>query len=165
MADIKLVIKIDEELKEALDNAKKETAFNYMRVYNDTLYDALKNGIPLDKVLDGSEDDCISRKSVIEEMEKRHAEGDYITKGFINSLPLVTPKPKIGHWRKTPKAVMGEGYMWYCDKCEHQVYQDSSRNYPSEKYCPNCGAKMESEDWVNFADDLIPIMNEIESEE
>lgn len=51
-------------------------------------------------------------------------------------------EPKTGHWIKTPKAVMGEGYMWYCDKCEHQVYQDSSRDYPSEKYCPNCGAKM-----------------------
>ena len=51
-------------------------------------------------------------------------------------------KPKTGHWIKTPKAVMGEGYMWYCDKCEHQVYQDSSRPYPSEKYCPNCGVKM-----------------------
>ncbi len=48
---------------------------------------------------------------------------------------------KVGHWIKTPKAVMGEGYMWYCDKCEHQVYQDSSRDYPSENYCPNCGSK------------------------
>lgn len=59
-------------------------------------------------------------------------------------------KTKVGHWVKTLKEVMGEGYMWYCDKCERQVYQDSSRPYPSEKYCPNCGAKMiepqESED-------------------
>lgn len=29
---------------------------------------------------------------IIEEMEKRYAEGDYITKGFINSLPSVTPQ-------------------------------------------------------------------------
>ena len=54
-------------------------------------------------------------------------------------------QPKIGRWVKTPKAVMGEGYMWYCNKCEHQVYQDSSRPYPSEKFCPNCGARMVSE--------------------
>ena len=53
-----------------------------------------------------------------------------------------TEEQKKGHWIKTPKAVMGEGYLWYCDKCEHQVYQDSSKNYPSEKYCSNCGAKM-----------------------
>ena len=39
-------------------------------------------------------EDCISRKSVIEEMEKRHAEGDYITKGFINNLPPVKQEPK-----------------------------------------------------------------------
>ena len=67
-------------------------------------------------------------------------------KAKINALPLVTPKPRTGKWVKTPKAVMGEGYLWYCDKCEHQVYQDSSRSYPSEKYCPNCGdKKMEGE--------------------
>jgi len=48
--------------------------------------------------------------------------------------------PKMGKWVKTPKAVMGEGYMWYCDQCEHKVYQDSSKPYPSEKYCPNCGS-------------------------
>lgn len=59
---------------------------------------------------------------------------------LINGVP--SAQPKTGHWRKTPKAVMGEGYMWYCDKCEHQVYQDSSRPYPSERYCPNCGARM-----------------------
>ena len=59
----------------------------------------------------------------------------------IRDLPSVS-QPKTGHWIKTPKAVMGEGYMWYCDKCEHQVYQDSSRPYPSEKYCPNCGCRM-----------------------
>jgi len=68
----------------------------------------------------------------------------------IRDLPSVTPQPKTGRWVKTPKAVMGEGYMWYCDKCEHQVYQDNSEPYPSEKYCPHCGAKMvepqESED-------------------
>jgi len=68
----------------------------------------------------------------------------------IKQLPSVSVAEKVGHWIKTPKAVMGEGYMWYCDKCEHQVYQDSSRPYPSEKYCPICGARMiepqESED-------------------
>lgn len=48
--DIEIVIKIPKELKEAIDNAKKENAFNYMRVYNDTIYDALKNGTPLDKI-------------------------------------------------------------------------------------------------------------------
>ena len=60
-------------------------------------------------------------------------------------LQILEQEPKTGHWVKTPKAVMGEGYMWYCDKCEHQVYQDTSRPYPSENYCPNCGADMRGE--------------------
>ena len=49
MSYIELVIKIPEELKEALDNAKKENAFNHMRDYNDTIYNALKNAILLPK--------------------------------------------------------------------------------------------------------------------
>lgn len=49
MANIELVIKIPEELKEALDNAKKENAFDYIQVYNDTIYNAIKNGISLPK--------------------------------------------------------------------------------------------------------------------
>ena len=36
--------------------------------------------------------DCISRQAVIDEMEKRHAEGDCITKGFIKNMPSVTPQ-------------------------------------------------------------------------
>lgn len=71
-----------------------------------------------------------------------HEELEEEIEALIEAIELIEQKPIIGHWVKTPKAVMGEGYMWYCDNCEHQVYQDSSRNYPSENYCPNCGAKM-----------------------
>lgn len=110
--------------------------------------------------------DCISRQSVLDKIQRLiNAEqnnidenGDYMNYArervnayeaiqfFVENdclCPSVTPQePKTGHWVKTPKAVMGEGYMWFCDRCEHQVYQDSSRPYPSENYCPNCGAKM-----------------------
>ena len=61
---------------------------------------------------------------------------------WINEI--IEQEPKTGHWIKTPRTVMGEGYMWYCDQCNHEVY--SSRDYPSEKHCPQCGAKMEGED-------------------
>lgn len=61
------------------------------------------------------------------------------------AIKALEQEPKTGHWIKTPKAVMGEGYMWYCDKCNFEVYQDTSKKYPSEKYCPHCGAKMEGE--------------------
>ena len=49
MADIELVIRMPEELKEALDNIKKENAFSYMWVYGDTIYNAIKNSTPLPK--------------------------------------------------------------------------------------------------------------------
>ena len=90
--------------------------------------------------------DAISRQAVLDLMMHIWGEnfsGDSAMQESIDAiraLPSVTPQERKGHWIKTPKAVMGEGYMWYCDKCEYQVYQDSSRDYPSEKYCPNCGS-------------------------
>lgn len=38
--------------------------------------------------------------------------------------------------------IMGEGYLWHCSICDYKVYQDSSKDYPTENFCPNCGAKM-----------------------
>lgn len=99
--------------------------------------------------------DAVSRADAIDIIQEMHglAKADVISYAVnrIIELPSVTPQePKTGHWVKTPKAVMGEGYMWYCDKCGYRVYQDSSRDYPSEKYCPDCGHRMvepqESED-------------------
>lgn len=50
MADIELVIRINKEVVEAFDKAKKENALNYyMNVYKDDLYNAIKNGTPLPK--------------------------------------------------------------------------------------------------------------------
>ena len=104
--------------------------------------------------------DCISRDSAIKALDydikcfefkrgvNRHM--DDIAKllntiyetqvNNIKALPSTPQEPRKGHWIKTLKAVMGEGYMWYCDKCNHEVYQDSSRSYPSENFCPNCGS-------------------------
>lgn len=95
--------------------------------------------------------DCIDRQATLDAIIKRLGiknetyllEAERAIYQQILAMPSVTPQePRKGKWMKTPKAVMGEGYMWYCNKCEHQVYQDSSRDYPSEKYCPNCGADM-----------------------
>lgn len=88
-------------------------------------------------------------KMILEEATEYENAVCYVTSDDADALDMaikaLEKEPKIGRWIKTPKAVMGEGYMWFCDKCEHQVYQDSSRPYPSENYCPNCGAKMEVE--------------------
>ena len=94
-------------------------------------------------------EDAISRQAVNRLQKYRYNCGvasiTCVSLNSINTLPPVTPQQKMGKWVKTPKAVMGDGYMWYCDKCEHQVYQDTSRDYPSEKYCPNCGCAMKGE--------------------
>lgn len=62
----------------------------------------------------------------------------------INSeylYPSVTPQPKTGRWIYGIDEDTGEKdlYAWTCSECEGK--------YPWQpKYCPNCGAKMESED-------------------
>lgn len=48
--------------------------------------------------------DLISRETVIVEMDKRHADCDYITKGFINSLPSAFEGMTYG---EVIKAVLG----------------------------------------------------------
>ena len=40
-------------------------------------------------------EDAISRQAVIDEMEKRHIEGDSITKGFVKNMPSVNPQEPI----------------------------------------------------------------------
>lgn len=86
---------------------------------------------------------------LIREADWKLVGGKITLEEFENMIePLrrdITEDKPQGEWIKTPKAVMGEGYMWYCNKCRHEVYQDTSRDYPTEKYCPNCGAKMGKE--------------------
>lgn len=90
-------------------------------------------------------DRLISEKAVLDILKngKKYGERYYSMSQLIEIIKAIpAAELKTGYWVKTPKAVMGEGYMWYCDKCGHQVYQDSSRPYPSQKYCPDCGCRM-----------------------
>lgn len=73
------------------------------------------------------------------------------------AIKALEQEPKKGHWiyLKHNKAK--------CSECDDVVL--IAQTYGNANYCPNCGAKMaESEKYVNFADDLIPIMDEAESE-
>lgn len=65
--------------------------------------------------------DCISRQTVIDEMEKRHAEGDYITKGFIKSMPSVTPQPR---------------WIPASEKYEHHIDHTDCIWYGNDSGCP-----------------------------
>lgn len=90
------------------------------------------------------EDDYILRKSVIEEMEKRHAEGDYITKGFINSLPSVTLIRPRGHW--IPVYQGDEIINYRCSECEFG--STFGKSTIGMNFCSCCGAdNREVEEW------------------
>ena len=60
------------------------------------------------------EGDYISKSAVLAEMEKRHAEGDFITKGFINSLPTFSV-PKSDKSMKLSEVYNLLGYDPYSD--------------------------------------------------
>lgn len=49
MADIELVIRIPEELKNKIDNANEDNYRTYIWWFETTLYCAIKNGTPLPK--------------------------------------------------------------------------------------------------------------------
>lgn len=53
-----------------------------------------------------------------------------------NELPPIQPKAKVGKWKNTRPSNMSDNIV--CSVCGY----DSIANY---QYCPNCGAKMESE--------------------
>jgi len=62
----------------------------------------------------------------------------------IKALPPAQPDPRRGKWIKN------EGrYGWHCSACgEDDIYAfawncDTGENELQDRYCPNCGAKME----------------------
>ena len=94
-------------------------------------------------------DDCISRQAVIDGInEYFHDEyyqrtsiqdcGDCLIEDVIKKLASVTPQPKTGHWITT-RTFMHDG-EYYCDKCKCDA-----PNNEKWDYCPNCGAKMQTE--------------------
>lgn len=76
-------------------------------------------------------EDYISRKTVVEEMKKRHKNGDVITVGYIKSLPSIYPKQKTGRWIKTIDEDGSE--YWLCSEC--RCGSDKATNF-----CPECGS-------------------------
>lgn len=59
----------------------------------------------------------------------------------IRTLPSVTPTPKTGHWIVTMDCE-GKTRKCTCDKCG---YETGKYTWHNPNYCPNCGARMESE--------------------
>ena len=102
----------------------------------------------LNKIMDWLEqepcDDVISRDDVITIIAKKYMFKDksdfdkcvHLIAKQVKALPSVTPKQKIGRWIDAESL---DGALWHaCSECGKTVYYKTN-------YCPNCGAKMESE--------------------
>ena len=56
---------------------------------------------------------------------------------MMMAVKALEQEPKAGHWKRNETI-----RVTYCSECGFGQYIDEYRTY---NYCPNCGAKMESE--------------------
>lgn len=61
---------------------------------------------------------------------------------YIDELPPIQSERKTGHWVYRPEWSKC-GDVWSCSECGEKTSQSVMRE-PRFKYCPMCGAKMES---------------------
>lgn len=87
--------------------------------------------------------DAISREAVIEWLKAKDiiklSSQEETARKELKALPPVTPQQKYGKWI-THRGYNADGFgiEYSCSKCNEWVEEKS-------RYCPNCGAKMESE--------------------
>lgn len=62
--------------------------------------------------------------------------GWVVEKGFIEDIPSIQPKQRIGHWKPIGRLDDMDCICHLCSECQ--------KPFPwKTNYCPNCGAKME----------------------
>ena len=89
------------------------------------------------------DNDTISRQATISFIEnvpyiKDHQNvGDRI-KEWLEQIPAAQPNQKTGRWEHDGGHFANR---WICSQCGYKFYFEKSE----AKYCPNCGAKMESD--------------------
>ena len=90
-------------------------------------------------------EDCVSRKAVLDELKKWDWQELYLPIHFkeniIDVIPSINPQePKIGRWKRISMDKYVQHAMAYykCSECGKDIIGEHN-------YCPNCGAKMESE--------------------
>lgn len=70
----------------------------------------------------------------------KESDGCRWSRTIVESVINGTPKPKTGWWIDTESL---DGALWYaCSEC-------GETEFHATNYCPNCGAKMESDDKKN----------------
>lgn len=74
--------------------------------------------------------------------------GKYKAIELLDELPSVQPEPKTGRWEYVQYDGNPKIGNWHCSECNRLVYGVISARNPvyAYNYCPECGAKMESED-------------------
>lgn len=81
--------------------------------------------------------DLISRNALIE----RYGEPCHSFLDVIERMPAIDAEPvRHGRWR-----YLG-GDEWRCTMCGEVIHTEGSWERPSDKYCRECGARMDGED-------------------
>lgn len=140
MADvefIELVVKIPKVQKKMVDNIMELPS----QVKND-LISAIRHGTPLTSSVLA---DAISRQAVIEyiegsEAELGHSSENELVCQYFKELPPVTPQPKMGHWIFVHPLQEDDEGAYCCSVCGNG---DWGIDPERDKYCYNCGAKMQ----------------------
>ena len=151
---VKLIIEIPKE-KELIDKAIWYDVSDFDTEDLAIILTALKNGVPLDDIKALEQEPCedaIDRAEAMTEIMmfagnvKSDEEDVYIKVSdavqLLRELPPANPQePKTGHWREDiDKNRRWDRVRFYCSECGNW------QTYGKTHYCPNCGAKMESED-------------------
>ena len=89
-------------------------------------------------------DDCISREDTLAEFKKVYFDNATVIRCaelVLGGMPSVTPQPKMGRWINTGDyltAAYGSVDYVKCSCCGEDSLEEGD-------FCPNCGARMESE--------------------
>ena len=129
------------EIRDVLTNIKKYDAWDYKN------YPLRKE--EADAIMENYKEpcaDCISREYILSKAHEcrddlADDEPCCVDADDIREAPSVYPKAKVGHWKRisADKYVQHATYYYICSECEKDIIGEHN-------YCPNCGAKMESED-------------------
>ena len=65
---------------------------------------------------------------------------------IVEKMPSVKQEPKTGHWIDTGSESFEFYRVYKCSECGNTEIEYPERICRQFRYCPNCGAKMESEE-------------------
>lgn len=96
----------------------------------------------IESIKQASCEDCVSRQYIIEKLNRVNgtAETDKLFE-IVENAPPVTPTRKKGKWIKVKNGRGGHE----CNVCQMYAPSYQSGDEYLSKFCPNCGAEMESE--------------------